>query len=264
MEAITLAINLAITTTTQQPQIKAIKILTTDAHLPKLCMNRSHRDLSTRLSMLYQTLADLVNRPSPPLSSISWAPISKGLHPIRRLKAIAATCARQLPIFPPTPPTKAFLRSAMCKEAISQWQDRWRAAPKRQPSYLALSSPPDGKPAPFVQGLTNLPQPIFTTGIRLLTGHAFTGEYNARHRPRSNDPHHCQCGEALQTAHHIITSCPTYAVARRHTLHPLSASLSLSTIFGTKEGGAALGAFLAETQACLRPRRRDPPPEDYG
>ena len=173
------------------------------------------------------------------------------------------SCARQLPIFPPTPPTKAFLRSAMRKEAISQWQDRWRAVPKRQPSYLALSSPPDGKPAPFVQGLTNLPRPIFTTGIRLLTGHAFTGEYNARHRPRSNDPHHCQCGEALQTAHHIITSCPTYAVARRHTLHPLSASLSLSTIFGTK-GGAALGAFLAETQACLRPRRRDPPPEDYG
>jgi hypothetical protein len=65
------------------------------------------------------------------------------------------------------------------------------------------------------KGQLTSPGPFFTAGIRLLTGHALTGEYNARHRPRSNDPHHCQCSEALQMAHHVITSCPSYAAARR-------------------------------------------------
>jgi len=46
-------------------------------------------------------------------------------------------------------------------------------------------------------------------------------------------------------------------------------SLSLSTIFGTEKGGEALGNFLAVSQACIRPWRREAPPEeeeeeDYG
>ncbi|KAI0248416.1 hypothetical protein BJV78DRAFT_799137 [Lactifluus subvellereus] len=72
---------------------------------------------------------------------------------------------------------------------------------------------------------------------------------------------------------HAAKHCKRHTTLSRHAPctqppgaapSPLSANLSLSTIFGTKEGGAALGAFLAETQACLRPRRRDPPPEDHG
>ena len=39
-------------------------------------------------------------------------------------------------------------------------------------------------------------------------------------------------------------------------------TLSISTIFGTKEGGEALGDFLAASQACIRPWRRVAPPED--
>ena len=152
----------------------------------------------------------------------------------------------------------------MRNKAISQWQNKWREAPKLQPAYLALASPPDGNPPPFIQGLTSFPRPVFSTGVRLLSGHAFTGEYNARHRTRSNDPHHCHCGEALQMAHHVIAACPTFAAARQRHLQPLSQFISLSIIFGTKEGGTALGAFLAETQACLRPRRQEAPPEDYG
>ena len=85
----------------------------------------------------------------------------------------------------------------------------------------------------------------------------FTDEYNARHRPRSNNPH-CQYGEARQMAHahdhHIIESCHTYAASRRHHLTPISPFLSFSIILSTK--GAALGAFVAETQACFTPRQR--------
>ena len=247
----------------QLPSTNAIKLFSTDAYIPRLCATRNHRDLSPGLITLSTSLTDFLDRFQLP-TSVSWSPIAKGLLPIKRLKTITAAHARQTPNLPPPPPTRAHLRSSTHKEAIMQWQNRWREAPKLQPAYLALASPPDGKLPPFIQGLTSFPRPIFSTGVRLLTGHAFTGEYNARHQPRSNDPHHCQCGEALQTAHHVIAACPMFANARRRHLQPLSHFISLSTIFGTKEGGAALGAFLAETQACLRPRRREAPPEDYG
>jgi Reverse transcriptase (RNA-dependent DNA polymerase) len=263
IEAMILAVNLIDSITTQQPNITNIKIYSTDAHVPKMCSNRSHRDLSPRLFEFSLSITNLLNRLPTTQITVSWAPITKGLLPARRLKAIAAALAQQTPNLPPPPPSKAHLRSLMRKEAISQWQTQWRDSPKLQPAYLALSSPPDGKLPPFIQGLTSFSRPIFTTGVRLLTGHAFTGEYNARHRPQSHDPHSCQCGEPLQTAHHIIAACPAFTAARRRHFYPLSPFTSLSIIFGTKEGGATLGAFLAETQACMQPRRQEPPPEDH-
>jgi hypothetical protein len=39
---------------------------------------------------------------------------------------------------------------------------------------------------------------------------------------------------------------------------------TISHIFGSKPGGAALGAFIAASQACVRSRRNDPPPENNG
>jgi len=142
-------------------------------------------------------------------------------------------------------------------------------AQRLQSAYLVLTNPPDGFLPPFVQGITKFPRPIVATCIRLLTGHAFTGEYTARFRPRSFDPHNCQCGEPLQTAQHVIAACPLHDEARRQFLLPLSTTLSFSTIFGTKKGGEALGGFLAASQACIRPRRHEAPPEeeedeDYG
>ena len=58
-------------------------------------------------------------------------------------------------------------------------------APRLQPAYLALTNPPDGSIPPFIKGITKFPRPIVATCIRLLTGHAFTGEYTARFRPSS-------------------------------------------------------------------------------
>ena len=64
-------------------------------------------------------------------------------------------------------------------------------ATRLQPAYLALTNPPDGSAPLFIQGITRFPRPIVATCIRLLTGHAFTGEYTARFRPGSFDPHRC-------------------------------------------------------------------------
>jgi hypothetical protein len=114
--------------------------------------------------------------------------------------------AHQGPTLPRPPPTKALLRTTACQDAITEWQNSWMAAPRLQPAYLALTSPPDDSVPPFIKGITKFPRPIVATCIRLLTGHAFTGEYTAPFRPSSFDPHHCQCGEPLQTAQHVIAA----------------------------------------------------------
>jgi hypothetical protein len=135
-------------------------------------------------------------------------------------------------------------------------------APRLQPAYLALTNLPDGSIPPFIKGITKFLRPIVATCIRLLTGHTFTSEYTAHFCPSSFDPHHCQCGEPLQMAHHIIAACPLHTEARRRFLLPVSSTLSISTIFGTKEGGKALGNFLAASQAYIRPWQQEAPLED--
>jgi hypothetical protein len=112
-------------------------------------------------------------------------------------------------------------------------------------------------------GIASAARPVFCTAIRLLTEHAFTGEYNARHRSRAPDPHDCQCGLApLQTPTHVICECHLFSEARERILRPSTADLSPNIIFGTTAGGTALACFIEETQACIRPRRRTP--EDHG
>ena len=136
-------------------------------------------------------------------------------------------------------------------------------APRLQPAYLALTNPPDGSTPSFIKGISKLPRPIVATSIRLLTGHAFTGEYTARFRPSSLDPHYCQCREPLQTPQHVITVCPIHNEAWRQFLLPIS------LIFGSKKGGEALVSFLTASQACMRLVRHENPSnneedEDHG
>ena len=191
--------------------------------------------------------------------NLGWLPATKGSIPLRRLKAITAETAHQGPTLPPLPPAKSELRFTAQQDAITEWQNSWMAALWLQPTYLALTNPPDCSVPPFIQGITKFPKPIVATCIRLLTGHGFTGEYTAHFRPSSFDPHHCQCGEPLQTAQHVIAACPLHTEARRQFLLPISNTLSFSIIFGTKEGGEALGNFVATSQACMRPRKREAP-----
>ena len=56
-------------------------------------------------------------------------------------------------------------------------------------------------------------------------------------------------------------ACPLYEESRRQFLQPVSNTLSISTIFRTKEGGMVLGNFLAASQVCMRLRRWEGPPE---
>jgi hypothetical protein len=65
--------------------------------------------------------------------------------------------------------------------------------------------------------------------MKRVMDHAFTGEYNARHRPRTPDPHDCQCGHAaLQTPTHIILECDLLREARARFLRPATADLAIN------------------------------------
>jgi len=238
------------------------EIRSTDAKIARDCLKSGTRDHHDHIENLAASFSNILDTHASLQINLGWLPAAKGSLPLRRLKAIAAETARQGPTLPPPPPTKAQLRITSRQDAITEWQNRWMEAPRLQPVYLALTNPPDGSVPPFIKGITKFPRPIVATCIRLLTGHAFTGEYTARFRPSSFDPHHCQCGEPMQTAQHVIAACPLHTEARRQFLLPVSNTLSISTIFGTKEGGEALGNFLAASQACIRPWRREAPPED--
>ena len=253
----------------QSEEHALIEIRSTDANIARDCLKSNSRDHHVQIENLAHALSDILGTHPLLQINLGWLPAAKGSIPLRRLKAIAAEAARQGPTTPPPPPTTSQLHNTSREDAITDWQNSWLAAPRRQLAYLALNHPPDGGLPPFIKGLNKFPRPIVATCIRLLTTHAFTGEYTARFRPSSFDPHHCQCGEPLQTAQHVIAACPLHFDARRQFLLPLSNTVSLSIIFGTKEGGEALGKFLAASQACFRPRRREDPPEedeeeDYG
>ena len=98
------------------------------------------------------------------------------------------------------------------------------------------------------------------TLVRLITAHAFIGEYTARFHPRK--PTSCpECGANPQTVAHVIRHGPRFVRARAAHLIPIAPDLSLSTLFGTKEGKALLH-FLEVTKACFKPSEEPPTQDD--
>jgi hypothetical protein len=204
----------------------------------------------------------LFNHPDTNIS-ISWIPGTTGIPPLKHILEIASTTAATVdPMGQDTPPTIAALREKAKHQALEEWKQLWLADPRQNLAYHALHHPPLGEPPEFMARIESFTHPIFCTTIRMLTKHAFTGEYNARHCPRAPNPHGCQCGQApLQTVKHIITSCPLFDRACERLLCPVTPTLSTPIIFGTKVGGKALALFIKATQACIRPMRR--PVEDH-
>jgi hypothetical protein len=195
-----------------------------------------------------------------------WVPGKSSFRPFERLQAIAIEAtAHTAPDVAITAPTPEALRFSARRKALSDWEEVWLNDPRINPAYRALHHPPSFDSPDFIKGIGASPRPIFCTAVRLLTEHAFTGEYNARHRPRAADPRYCLCDRGpLQTPSHVIFHCARFHAAQERHLHPASESLSPNIIFGTRAGGVALANFIEETQACVRPRKRDPLPDDHG
>jgi hypothetical protein len=139
------------------------------------------------------------------------------------------------------------------------WQARWHNADRRSRVYLALPNPPARKLPLAIQGAMGGSRHACATLVRLITGHAFIGEYTACFHPHKSTS--CpECGTDPQTVAHIIRLCPCFARARAAHLIPIAPDLSLSTLFGSKEGGKALLEFLEVTKACFKPLEEPPDP----
>jgi hypothetical protein len=244
----------------------SISILSADHFVLPYCQVTDRHDNADSCKAICDTIMDLLATHPASTCTIRWIPGKASFLPLERLQNIAIdAAARAAPDLIITTPTIEALRVASRQQSITDWEQIWLDDPRTNPAYQALHHPPSGEPPDFIQGISTSSRPVFCTAIRLLTEHAFTGEYNARHQPRAPDPHGCQCGRAaLQTPTHIIFHCERFRAARDRHLRPVSQTLSPSIIFGTKKGGEALAKFIEETQAGVRPWRRERPPEDHG
>ena len=242
----------------------SVTIYTADQFVIPWCQTTDRHDNAKACRAVCNTIADILFTHVNTTLSIKWIPGHGNFHPLKRLLEVATAAAREVEPDPRPPPASiAALQADARARALTEWEQVWLNDPRRNPAYRALHHPPSGKPPEFMVGIAEAARPVFCTAVRLLTEHAFTGEYNARHRPRAPDPHGCQCGLApLQTPTHVICECPRFEAARERILRHSTANLSPNIIFGTRTGGKALTQFIEATQACLRPRRRAP--EDHG
>jgi hypothetical protein len=260
VDAATLTRNLLITS----PKSSVI-IYTADHFAIPWCQATDRHDNAKACRMVCDTIANILFTHANTAVSIRWIPGHGSFHPLKRLMEVASAAAAETEPDPqPQAAMIATLKADARAQSLADWEQIWLEDPRRNPAYRALHHPPSGEPPEFMVGIASAARPVFCTAIRLLTEHAFTGEYNARHRPRAPDPHGCQCGRALlQTPIHVICECHLLRDARERILRPSTANLfPPNIIFGTTAGGRALAQFIEETQAYMRPRRRTP--EDHG
>lgn len=200
----------------------------------------------------------------------------------RNTKRLALAAIRG-PINPDKATTTNYLRQQVKTDATKKWEEQWHASPRTSLAYrTACTEPPDGRPHPILtahqegwrmpeadrgaEGQTPKAKPsraTTSTMFRMITGHAFTGEYTARFRgnklpqPLPEEAVACPCGELPQTSEHILIECPLYEDARRKYLSTRGRAWSLDQLFDLPLHCTGTMRFLEETQACAKPRAAD-------
>jgi hypothetical protein len=233
----------------------SVTIFTADHQILPWCMSTGRHDNVTMCKAIHESLAAILFDHLDTSISLSWIPGTTGIPPLNCILEVATTAAASADLaVQDVPPTIAALREDAKCQALKEWEKLWLADPHWNLAYCALHHLPSGQPPDFMARIEMFTHPTFCTAICLLTEHAFTGEYNARHRPRAPDLHGCQCGQApLQTVEHVITECPLFIRARERFLRPITLTLSTPIIFGMKAGGTALAKFIKVMQACVKP-----------
>ena len=242
---------------------RTVNILTADHQIIPWLLNTDKHGNAAACRSICESLAfTLFDHPGT-MVTISWIPGSIGFLPLKLILETASNAAATIDLTEQQPPpTIAALQHEAKLKALADWEEIWLKDLRRNPAYRALHHPPSGQPPEFTSGIESFARPVFCTALRMLTEHAFTGEYNTRHRPRAPDPHDCPCGlTPLQTVDHLLLECPLFKEARERFLRPAAPTLSTAILFGTKAGGNALAKFIEVTQVCVRPRRQTP--EDH-
>src|ERR1700730_13965108 len=134
----------------------------------------------------------------------------------------------------------------------------WHASyvPSTHPACISCCLPKGNKPPPFIRGvLAHGNCCLFSAGVQVSTGHAFTSSYSLQFRPGAGDNTACPCSTPLRevphTAAHVILDCPQHDAARLTSFG--TRTPSLTHVFGTYAGGHALAKFLWSTHDLLQP-----------
>lgn len=164
--------------------------------------------------------------------------------------------------------------------AVAKWADRYYQAPRTSSAYQSLlTEPPDGKPhyatlarpptrresATLLSNATHPQAPpkleakfsrrTYTTFYRLITGHAFTGEYTRRFLPQHTPEQvACPCGEPVQTVEHVLLHCPLHETPRHKHITASGRPHTLAQILKNPTQVSGVLSFLEESGACAKPR----------
>lgn len=210
---------------------------------------------------------------------LQWLPKKIPFVGFRRAKQLAMEAIRTAETANlEDPPTIRKQQKEARDAAIAAWAVRWHQAPRTSMAYqTALRTPPDGRVHHTFQpkrkpdkdtksrpDATHTGEPKnavkfsrlnHATLYRLLTGHAFIGEYTQRFYPlHTQDQIACQCGAPLQTVEHVLLHCPLHSAARRAHLCVNGRLRTLPQLFDKPEHVFETLLFLQESGACAKPR----------
>jgi hypothetical protein len=194
----------------------SVIIYIADHQIIPWCLITDRHDDTSACRAISKTLANILFDHLYTMVSIRWVPGTASFHPLKRILDVAIDVVAAANLTNPQAPLTIVALKQMAKDnVLKDWEKIWLANPQHNPTYHALHHPPLGQVPEFIFRIESFAHPIFCTAIRLLTKHAFTGKYNARHRQWAPDPHNCQCGQTpLQTAEHVITQCPLFNEAQ--------------------------------------------------
>ena len=244
---------------------------------PALCRTldpSTHEEQATALGHLGK-LGELLAKYPNTTFTLQWLPRKIKFSGFRRAKQKALTAIRSAALADLEKAQSIKKQKQTAKEqAITAWAMKWHLAPRTSLAYrTALRTPPDGrthhtfhpereinKRPEQAQGekkLVKFSRLTHATFYRLVTGHAFIGEYTQRfYPPHTQEQIACPCGELVQTVEHVLLHCPRYTDARRKHLSFSGRPRALPQLFDKPERVLGMLRFLEETGACTKPRER--------
>jgi hypothetical protein len=192
--------------------VDSVIIYTADHQIILWCLITDRHDDALACRAISKMLMNILFDHPYTTVSIRWVPGTASFHPLKCILDVAINAVAAANLTDPQAPLTIMALKQMAKDnVLKDWEKIWLTDPQHNPTYHTLHHPPLGQAPEFVSGIESFACPIFCTAIRLLTKHAFTGEYNTRHCLWAPDPHNCQCSQTpLQTAEHIITQCPLF------------------------------------------------------
>jgi ribonuclease HI len=201
--------------------------------------------------------------------TLMWLPRKAPFIGFRRAKQLALEAARTADLTNLAEPQSINSQMKSTKDsAVRALTERWHQSPHTSMAYrTALNAPPDGKthhtfppkhqaaPEPGQTTTVKFSRLTHSTFYRMVTGHAFVGEYTQRFYPQHTpDQIACQCGEPLQTIEHVLMHCPNYTAARHKLLTDRGRPRNFPQLFENPKRVQELLRFLEETGACSKPR----------